>query len=211
MVEASNFSALDYLALEWKSKKESAQELKSEITSAKKKLSTGNVKDAMADYNRARYRGDLAAAKDNEAKELEADLRRAQGSNLIQAQNSFTLNNGSMTETQTVVAGNLVQYDAAAAEAQWTKLQQAQDLGMANVQPIRVNLPTRGLRHSFTQVLQTEIGKPMTIQLLADNVRDIGWAKRLLGPIMGFLLLWALVAFIVNRPSLIKRTNAAAA
>jgi len=208
LTEASNFSALDYVSLEWKNKTESAREAKSEIISAKKKLYSGNVKEAYADYNRARSRNDATTAKDTEAKQLEADLRRAQGSNLINAQNAFTVGNGQMVQTQAVTAGNLVQYDVASAEAQWTKLQQAQELGIANVQPIRVNLPTRGLRHSFTQVLQTDTGKAMTIQLFAGNARDIGWTKRLLGPITGFLVLWAMVAFATNRPPLRKQTVA---
>ncbi|PYI88337.1 MAG: hypothetical protein DME26_03790, partial [Verrucomicrobia bacterium] len=127
------------------------------------------------DYNRARSKGDLAAAKDNEAKQLETDLRRAQGNNLIQAQNDFSLSNsGQATEAQPLPsAAPAIQYDTAAAEAQWTKLQQAQDLAVAKVQPIRVSLPTRGLRHAFTQVLQTKEGKPLTIRLVASNSRVI--------------------------------------
>jgi hypothetical protein len=45
------------------------------------------------------------------------------------------------------------------------KLQQAQEIVTAKVQPLRVNLPVRGQRFAFTQVLQTESGRPMTIQL----------------------------------------------
>src|SRR5204863_1970125 len=101
MLEASNFSFLDYNSRESQSKAELDKEMKSEITSAKKKLSKGNVKEALADYNRARSKGDLAAAKDNEAKQLETDLRRAQGNNLIQAQNDFSLSNsGQATQSQ---------------------------------------------------------------------------------------------------------------
>ncbi|HYV27377.1 MAG TPA: hypothetical protein VFA77_07580, partial [Candidatus Eisenbacteria bacterium] len=161
MLEASSFSFLDYSSRESQNKAELAKEMKSELVSAKKKLSKGNVKEAIADYNRARSKGDLIAAKDAEAKELETDLRRAQGNNLIQAQNAFSFSNfGQISESQQQRANGppTIQYDTAAAEAQWTKLQQAQELGVARVQPIRVNLPTRGLRHAFTQVLQTEGG-----------------------------------------------------
>ena len=155
----------------------------------------------MADYNRARSKGDLAAAKDNDAKQLETDLRRAQGNNLIQAQNDFSLSNsGQATESQPLAsAAPTIQYDAAAAEAQWTKLQQAQDLAVAKVQPIRVSLPTRGLRHGFTQVLQTKEGKPLTIQFMASNSRVISWPKRIAGPVAGFVALWILVALFTNR------------
>ena len=201
MIEASSFSFLDYSSRESENRAELAKELKSEISSAKSKLSKGNVKEAMADYNRARSKGDLAAAKDNEAKQLETDLRRAQGNNLIQAQNDFSLSNsGQATEAQPLAsAAPAIQYDAAAAEAQWTKLQQAQDLAVAKVQPIRVSLPTRGLRHGFTQVLQTKEGKPLTIQFMASNSRFITWPKRIAGPVAGFLALWMVVALFTNR------------
>ena len=201
MIEASSFSFLDYSSRESENRAELAKELKSEISSAKKKLSKGNVKEAMADYNRARSKGDLAAAKDNEAKQLETDLRRAQGNNLIQAQNDFSWSNsGQATESQPLaIAAPPIQYDAAAAEAQWTKLQQAQDLAVAKVQPIRVSLPTRGLRHGFTQVLQTKEGKPLTIQFMASNSRVISWPKRIAGPVAGFLVLWLVVTLITNR------------
>jgi hypothetical protein len=92
-----------------------------------------------------------------------------------------------------------MRYDTAAAEAQWAKLQQAQDLGLANVQPIRVNLPTRGLRHGFTQVLQTEVGKPITIRFLATNTRFTSWPKRTAGAVAGLLVLWVMVSLITAR------------
>jgi hypothetical protein len=210
MLEASNFSFLDYSSRESKNKAELVKTLKSEITSAQRKLSSGNVKEALADYNRARAKGDLAAAKDAQTKQLEEDLRRAQGSNLIQAQNAFSANNFSQPGARQPAANApAIQYDAAAAEAQWAKLQQAQELGMASVQPIRVNLPTRGLRHAFTQVLQTEEGKAMTIHLLASNSRAISWPKRILGPGAAFLLLWGLVALLAHRAVPARHTAAA--
>jgi len=181
--------------------------MKSEIISAKKKLSKGNVKEAIADYNRARGKGDLAAAKDSEAKQLETDLRRAQGNNLIQAQNAFSSNNyGQVSQQQQLPSNPAIQYDNAAAEAQWTKLQQAQELGVARVQPIRVNLPTRGLHHTFTQLLQTEGGKPLTIHMMATNARTPSWPKRIAGPIAGFLTLWVIVALLTNRSILARRS-----
>jgi hypothetical protein len=198
MLEATSFSFLDYNSWETKSKAQIARDVKSDISNAQKKLSAGNVKEAMADYNRARARADLSASKDQDAQKLEADLRRAQGNNLINAQNAFSYSNSGAAPAGNV-AGNQIQYDAATAEAQWTKLQQAQELNVAAVQPIRVALPTRGLRHSFTQVLQTEIGKPMTVHLLASNTHAINWVNRIVGPIGAFLVLWGVVTLITNR------------
>ncbi|PYJ03072.1 MAG: hypothetical protein DME25_13620 [Verrucomicrobia bacterium] len=189
--EASLFSRFDYRQREAQSRSELAKELKSDLSSAQRKLSSGNVKEAWADYSRARNKGNFD------------DLVRAQGSNLIGAQNEFTMNNAGRAaggQAQTPVpAGQVIQYDKAAAEAQWTKLQQAQELGLAKVQPIRVNLPTRGLRHAFTQVLQTEISKPMTIRLLAVNAKAVSWPQRLATALGAFLVLWLLVSALSTR------------
>ena len=57
-------------------------------------------------------------------------------------------------------------------------MQQAQEIVAAQVQPLRVNLPVRGVHYAFTQVLQTEPGKPMTIQMQAANTKAISWPKR---------------------------------
>jgi hypothetical protein len=107
------------------------------------------------------------------------------------------LSNG-IQENQQQAQAPAVRYDAATAEAQWTKLQQAQELGADNVQPIRVNLPTRGQRHTFTQVLQTESGKPLIIRMLAQNTRTPSWSKRVGGPLAAFLLLWILVTLALR-------------
>jgi hypothetical protein len=198
MLEATSFSFLDYSSRESKNKAELAQEVKSDISNAQKKLSSGNVKEALADYNRARARADFSGSRDQEALQLEADLRRAQGNNLINAQNAFSINNSGPSPMASN-GGNQTQYDAATAEAQWTKLQQAQELNVAAVQPIRVALPTRGLRHSFTQVLQTEIGKPMTVRLAASNTHAVNWMNSIGGPIGAFLVLWGVVTLITSR------------
>jgi hypothetical protein len=201
ILEPSSYSFLDYSSRESKNRAELAQELKSDITRAKKKLSSGNVKEALADYSRARSKSDAAAANNAEAKQLEADLRRAQGNNLIQAQTAFSFSNsGQLPES--LLANRIEptkQYDAATAEAQWTKLQQAQDLAKASVQPIRVSLPTRGLHHSFTQVLQTEPGQALTLRLVAENSRLINWPKRIGGTLAALVGLWAIVSLITRR------------
>ena len=92
-----------------------------------------------------------------------------------------------------------MQYDSAAAEAQWTKLTQAQEVAAAKVQPLRVNLPVRGLRVAFAQVLQTEVNKPMTIQLQATNTKTGTGLGRIGLGLVGFLALWAVVAVVTPR------------
>ena len=207
IVEASNFSFLDYSSRESQNKAELAQEFKSELKSAQNKLSKGNVKEALADYNRARNKSTLITSTNLETRQLEADLRRAQGNTLIEAQNAFSLSNGGTFPQQQVPGAGAVRYDNASAEAQWTKLQQAQELGAENVQPIRVNLPTRGQHHLFTQVLQTESGKPLMIRMQAKNSRVQSWPKRFAAPLAGFLFLWGFVAFFTKQTAWKDRKN----
>ena len=78
-------------------------------------------------------------------------------------------------------------------------LQRAQEVTVAKVQPLRANLPTRGQRHSFSQVLQTEIGKEMTIQFAAVNTKQIGWLKQTVYLVGAFLALWILVSLVAKR------------
>jgi len=201
--EAASFSILDYSKKESESKAEMARAVKSELASAQTKLSKGKVREALAEFNRARNKWSDATT-DEDSQRLELQLRRAQGGNLISAQNAFSESNGGYAPAgQQPSFGNAaaqLQYDASAAEAQWTKLQQAQELGATRVQPIRVNLPTRGLRYAFTQVLQTQVRKPMTIGLLAVNDKVISWPGRILTGTAVFLALWGVVAVMARRP-----------
>jgi type II secretory pathway pseudopilin PulG len=202
--EASSFSFLEYSQKEWAAKAEQKKGLKSEISSAKKKLAEGNVKEAANYYSRYNARGGRGDSKDAETKQVEAELRRVQGSNLVQAQQAFTVaNNGAVAPNQPAqqlrADDRNVNYDATAAEQQWEKLQQAQEIAVAKVRPLRVNLPTRGLRHAFAQVLQTETGKAMTVSFTAANTKSVSWPKRIGGGVAGFVALWVLVALVGGR------------
>jgi hypothetical protein len=84
------------------------------------------------------------------------------------------------------------------------KLQQAQEMAVAKVQPLHINLPVRGLRYAFNQVLQTETGKPMTVQFLAASAKMVSWPKRLATVLAAFLALWGIVTLIlrvIRRPA----------
>jgi hypothetical protein len=96
--------------------------------------------------------------------------------------------------------GNLyLNYDENVASLQWDKLEKAQQVAVAKVAPLHVNLPTRGIRYSFSQVLQTELRKPMTIRLLAENTKVPSWTTRVGLSVLGFAVLWAFVAALNRR------------
>ncbi|HUK81659.1 MAG TPA: hypothetical protein VLZ12_03410 [Verrucomicrobiae bacterium] len=171
--------------------------LKSEVAatlnSARSKLAEGKVKEANEAYARARDQGGILSfdGSRTEFEQLDKDLRRAQGGNLLSAQRAIA--------PAAPVAQSPVGYDASAAEKQWDKLQAAQEVAVAKVLPLRVNLPTQGVRHVFTQVLQTDVGKPMTVGFVAANDRAAGWPTRIGLSVGGFGLLWLLVAAAMAR------------
>jgi hypothetical protein len=209
------FSSSEYYKQENEKKIARRSELKSIISSARRGLSSGKLKSANEDLGQAFRLNDEDADTKKELEELKKDVKRTQSSNLINAQRAYTLGNNArfngeanQPAQQAQKAAELVQYDESVAERQWEVLQRAQELSVAKVQPLRVNLPKRGLRHSFSQVLQTEINKPMTVQLTATNTKHVGWFRGLLYVTGSFLMLWICVSALLNRTP--RRTSAAA-
>ena len=195
---SSSFSILDYTRMESVSKKSAQAEVRKDVLEAKRQLAGGNVREANATFNRAKEKSWGGKDDDAEVKKLEGDLKSAQASNLISAQNDFSTRNNGLFFDAGKAAGQLnksaVLYDNAAAEQQWDKLQQAQTIVAAKVQPLRVNLPVRGAYFAFTQVLQTESAKPMTIQLLAASTKSVSWPQRGALVLVAFVILWGMVA-----------------
>ena len=195
----SSFSLSEYTEKERVTKAAAIADAKKDVSGAWRNLEQGNLREASADYNRAKVKG-AAGGESDEARRLEKQLRTAQASNLIQAQSAFSFNNSGQLPNQSPafdlgVANQPVQaYDNESAEAQWTKLQQAQEIAAGQLQPLRVNLPTRGRSYTFTQVLQTEVNRPLTIQLRAANTRTGSWPDSIGLSLAGFLALWGLVA-----------------
>jgi hypothetical protein len=178
----------------------------SSISNARGSLASGNVKDANGYFFRAWNNRQMDRDGDKELKELDQQLRRKNADNIIAGQNAVTLNylnaNGAaldQVQAGKALGGGAKADDYKAAEQQWEKLQQAQEVAVNKVLPLRVNLPQRGLRYSFSQVLQTEVGKAMTVELFAADSRAINWNGRIAGGVVGFLILWALFAWIGRR------------
>jgi type II secretory pathway pseudopilin PulG len=199
---SASFSSLDYWRMEQVSKEQAKVETLRDVNEAQRQLASGNVREASWSFNRARVKSAKGNGEGEDVKQLEKDLQSAQASNLINAQSDFSLRNSGQInadENTPVQSGKLyLSYDNAAAEQQSAKLQQAQEIVAAQVQPLHVNLPVRGVHYAFAQVLQTETGKPMTIQMLAVNTKAVSWPKRGLTMMVAFLVLWVFVAIISN-------------
>ena len=208
---SSSFSLLDYSHMEQIKKASARVEVDRDVNEARRQLAGGNTREANATFNRAKTRLYADKKEDGYVQQLEKDLQTAQASNLINAQNDFVTRNAGEIATDGKFPAQQVQKpggqnDNAAAGQQWMKLQQAQEIVTAKVQPLRVNLPVRGLHFAFTQVLQTESGRPMTIQLFAASAKAVSWPMRGLTVLGAFLLLWALVA-ILSRLTLSTRRS----
>jgi hypothetical protein len=206
---SSSFSTLDYSRMEQAKKASAKVEVDRDVNEARRQLAGGNMREANATFNRAKTRLYADKNENGDVQQLEKDLQTAQASNLINAQNDFVTRNAGELATDGKFPAQQIQqagWQNAAAGQQWMKLQQAQEIVTAKVQPLRVNLPVRGLHFAFTQVLQTESGRPMTIQLFTASTKAVSWPMRGLTAIGAFLILWALVA-ILSRLTL--RTNRA--
>jgi hypothetical protein len=192
---SSSFSILDYSRMEQAKKTSAKIEVDRDVNEARRQLAGGNAREASATFSRAKTRLSADKKENGDVQQLEKDLQTAQASNLITAQNDFIYRNSGVSPLDGKIPAQPVQNDSAAGE-QWTKLQQAQEIVAAKIQPLRVNLPVRGVHFAFSQVLQTESGRPMTIQLFAASTKAVSWPVRGVALTGAFLLLWALVAII---------------
>ncbi|HLZ54772.1 MAG TPA: hypothetical protein VKS19_09870, partial [Verrucomicrobiae bacterium] len=195
-----SFSMLDYSRMQQASQEQTKVEALRDVNEAQRQLASGNVREASVNFWRAKVKAAKGAEEVQDVKQLEKDLQNAQASNLIHAQSEFSFrNNGQVNADKNAPLQSLSpnpSYDNAAAELQSTRLQQAQEIGATQVQPLHVNLPIRGAWYAFTQVLQTEPGKPMTIQMQVANTRAVNWPTRLVTLAFAFLVVWGLVAVV---------------
>jgi type II secretory pathway pseudopilin PulG len=200
----ASFSLLEYSRMEQESKSADKFELTRDVDEARQELAAGNVREANANLDRAKTKLVADGFVSADLEQVQKDLQSAQASNLVAAQNDFTVRNSSRIggeASASLPSSSGFQYNSAAAGEQWAKLQQAQEIVTAKVQPLRVNLPVRGLHFVFAQVLQTETGEPMTIQLFASNTKAVSWPLRGLTVLSVFLCLWILVAILCRLTS----------
>jgi len=194
-----SFTLSEYSQAETKSRRARELEVSSSLDEARRKLSVGRLDDASRVYSQARRSG--LNEEPEQLKELEKDLRKAQRDNLVNAQREAIVNNADYFQSANQPAQQQLglKYDGKAAELQWDRLQKAQEIATVIARPLRVNLPTRGLRQSFSQVLQTEVGKPMRIHFVAASARATSWPLRagLFG--LTFVGLWALVRWTLDQ------------
>lgn len=127
---------------------------------------------------------------------LESTVAQQQRSNLIAAQQDYTLLN-SLRYGVTANApadGPAGTYDDEVAARQVAVLNKVQAVATTRATPLRVNLPTRGLRHLFAQVLQTGTDSALTVTFRVQDQRETGWFRLALLWLGGFTVLWLAAA-----------------
>ncbi|MEI8122613.1 MAG: hypothetical protein WCI20_11210, partial [bacterium] len=202
------FSMVDYAQAEERNKLARNEEVVNSLSNARSQLASGNANYSYQYFNRAK--GKIGAQdKDSisDIKKLEKELNRSQALNLVAGQQAKMDGNGSFGETvnlpiseiQQRTSSQASQYDERVAELQWAKVSQAQEIAATKILPLRVNLPKRGLCFTFNQVLQTEIGKPMTVEFKAVNQRTTGWPSRIAWLSLSLLILWGAVRITLRR------------
>lgn len=205
------FSLGDYTVAEQRNKAVRESDLQSSISNVKAQLKSGKLNEAAQNYNR--YRGNFNVddtRANDELRQVEKEVRKAQGQQLVQAQQKFSAdNNGWLPPQQGQMAQSdrqqiaqpqaQVVFDAEAAEQQAEKVAKAQEITVAKALPLRVNLPKRGIHLGFTQTLQTEVRKPMTVQFLAAESKGLGMTGSVGLTLAGFGALWALVGLVRRR------------
>jgi hypothetical protein len=196
----ASYSLSEYSQAETKTKQAQESAALSSVNEVRSKLSSGKLEEASKAYNRMAMRYGLLAER-KEVKELEKDLRKAQSGNLLNAQQEVMANNAYFLQQSTDQQAKQIgaKFDDKTAGEQWVRLQRAQEVSTTTVRPLRVNLPVRGLRHSFSQVLQTEVGKPMRVSFVASNTRTPHWPLRIGLGFLCFGFLWSAVVLVQSQ------------
>jgi hypothetical protein len=162
-------------------------------------LAEGNLKEASESYNRLQVNAGFEEQGKSEIGQFKQELRLAQARNIMTNAYLNASKTWATSQAETAMPAQPMQMQQQAAEQQWDKLQQAQEVAATKVKPLRVNLPTHGVRHSFSQVLQTEERKPMTIQFVASSTRAMGWPMRIGLSVAALVLLWIVVSVALSR------------
>ena len=90
------YSLSEYNVQQRAQEEQSKMRMRFGLESARKDLAGGNLQKAISSYSRAKFKSGKAqagATEGRELKELEQDVRRAQSSNLIAAQNNYFYEN----------------------------------------------------------------------------------------------------------------------
>jgi hypothetical protein len=203
---AQDFTLGEYRRQEAAKKAAQDTQTVDQIRQARTQIASGNYKETAGKLNFFFSRTPQSEAAARELRQLEDDVSRVQSSNLLNAQQTLAFENSvrfgvwgtASTPARDARQIAVIEAEEKAMEQQVRQLQRAQAVAIDRVTPLRINLPTRGLRHSFVQVLQTEVDKPLTITFSASDERRVSWAKTIFTWAGAFLALWLVAGVAVS-------------
>ncbi|HVY71528.1 MAG TPA: hypothetical protein VHH73_16465, partial [Verrucomicrobiae bacterium] len=198
-IVARDFTGAEYRRQEADKKSSLDEKVLDSLRLVRSRIASGQISEAGAILSKTKSQAARNEPAVAELKELEEKLSEAQGSNLVRAQRDYFFQNNLQSGVKSEMIRVDGNYDAKVAERQVRQLQKAQSVVAAHAEPLRANLPTRGLCHTFTQVLQTEVDHPLTVEFTAANDRATGWFKTAVLCAAGFGLVWLFAAFAVER------------
>jgi hypothetical protein len=203
MPAVESYSYVAYQQAEEQNKQVSVANVRMNVGQLRSSLETGKLKEASEYYNRAKRQAAANAWDETSKKDLqqlEQKCRRDQAGNLMQeSQDNYQRNAPAVPDQADKTAGQSFAYDIKSAEEQVSKLQKAQEIAEAQVTPLRVNLPRRGLHYTFAQALQTETDKALEVTFDAANTRATSWPTTIGMGTAGFLVLWGIVAMMLRK------------
>jgi hypothetical protein len=195
-----SFSFDDYV--QWEGKRATAQKAKMTrvLRKAQEELSQQKLKDVNQMVEQVQMEAERDSDSQSAVETIGKQLRQAQAQNVLNAQRTFALNyvqvqGGKGDGQQATAAQAGEQLDEEVAAVQWERVRQAQELGVSQVRPLHVNLPSRGLHYAFAQALQTQPGEPLTVEMKVASARGISLPLGLLLGGGGFIGLWILCAW----------------
>jgi uncharacterized protein YjcR len=198
--EKKDYSLAEYQAQEAEKKQAKQADTVKFLSKAKENAAISNIKAIDQRKLNANY-DSFDSATRSQIEEVRNEVNYINSANLTMVNgqvgqfNGVYGQNGQVAQAQMAMPSD-VQNNAL---QQLSKLAQQQQLAVARVQPLRVNLPTRGVHYAFTQILQTEVDKPLSIQFNAANTRSGGLFGKLVLGVLGFVVLWIFVELLLSR------------
>ncbi len=205
-----DFSTLEYRRqdVEWRA--ETRQESLHTLMEARYALSDGALGKAVQILSLEKQKGYQGETANTRMLEIESKLTHVQAENLLNAEHHFVLaNRGRYTpqDSASEDAENTEKTESSDqfAQRQWHKVQDAQRFSDSPPEPMRINLPTRGLRTTFTKAIQAEVNRPLRLEIEATHEANTGygmhWAKvGILALSIHAVILWLLPKRAKNSP-----------
>jgi len=201
----ASFSSLEYRRQDTERRAETRRESMDSLMMARYALTDGYVAKAAQMLSIEKQKGYQGEVTSHRMQEIESELTQVQARNLLQAERHFVQTNRSRNHTRgqpPLPAGSTVEEEEpdAYAEAQWRKVQESQRFSDSPPEPMRINLPTSGVKTTLTKALQAEAGSPLLMEMeVTHETRTGHWGRRAKIGILVLVLHGAVLGILIKR------------